>query len=518
VFIARGDDGDTSTTYLGLIGHLFLFAVAVQPQLAFPPWPLFAAMFVLDIAIGIAAIYLRRVTLMTAAMAASQLVLMAWAAQAKAMPWPVTAFVAAIAVCAIALIWFRIDRRFHVAAIVALALGDIVLMIAGSVATTPIFGSLLASHLIIGVAMLAVAWLTEQHDLAILTVALLALGTALSRTTTPAQQLIFAAAVYAIFIAYPLLLGTRAKRFIQPYLAAVLAGIPFFVFARRAIEAAGYGYAIGLLPVVQAALMLLLVWRLLGIEEKENRLLSRLALTSAAALAFITIAIPLQLEKQWITIGWALEGAALVWLYRRIPHRGLLAWSSALLGAAFIRLAVNPAVLSYHPASHHAIVNWYLYTYLVSAAAFFVTAWLLPHDDAAEFDFARPAANASGGILLFLLVNIEIADFYSTGPTLTFNFLSSSLAQDLTYTMAWALFAVVMLVTGLVLHSRAARVAAIFLLLVTVLKCFLHDLARLGGLYRVASLLGLTISLLLVGVLLQKFVIRKTAAAAEEAT
>ena len=104
-------------------------------------------------------------------------------------------------------------------------------------------------------------------------------------------------------------------------------------------------------------------------------------------------------------------------------------------------------------------------------------------------------ANAGGTILLFFLVNIEIADFYSTGPTLTFNFFSSSLAQDLTYTIGWALFAVAMLVAGLVLHSRAARVAAIFLLLVTVLKCFLHDLARLGGLYRVGSLLGLTISL-----------------------
>ncbi|MBV9184119.1 MAG: DUF2339 domain-containing protein [Acidobacteria bacterium] len=516
VVIARGEDGDTSTTYLGLIGHLFLFAIAVQPQLAFPPWPLFAAMFVLDIAIGIAAIYLRRATLMTAAMAASQLVLMAWAADAKAMPWPVTAFVAAIAVCAIALIWFRIDRRFSVAAIVALALGDIVLIIAGGVSTTPIFGSLLASHLIFGISMLAVAWSMEQHDLAILAVALLALGTALSRTTTPVNQFTFAGAVYAIFIAYPLLLGARAKRFIQPYLAAVLAGIPFFVFARRAIEDAGFGYAIGLLPIFQAALMLLLVWRLLRIEPASDRLLSRLALTAAAALAFITIAIPLQLEKQWITIGWALEGAALVWLYRRIPHRGLLAWSGALLAAAFVRLAVNPAVLSYHPASHHAIVNWYLYTYLVSAAAFFVAAWLLPEKDALEFTGARPFANAGGTILLFFLVNIEIADFYSTGPTLTFNFLSSSLAQDLTYTIGWALFAVAMLVAGLVLHSRAARVAAIFLLLITVLKCFLHDLARLGGLYRVASLLGLTISLLLVGVLLQKFVIRKAATPAEE--
>jgi uncharacterized membrane protein len=50
-----------------------------------------------------------------------------------------------------------------------------------------------------------------------------------------------------------------------------------------------------------------------------------------------------------------------------------------------------------------------------------------------------------------------------------------------------------------------------------VLKCFLLDLARLNGLYRVGSLLGLTISLLLVGVLLQRFVIRKAAPPAEEA-
>jgi uncharacterized membrane protein len=512
VFIGRGQDGDVSTTYLGLIGHLFLFAVAVQPQLAFPPGPLFVALLVIDLAIAIAAIYLRRATLMTAAMAASQIVLMAWAADAKTTPWPVVAFLAAIAICALALIWFRIDRRFATAAIVALFAGDIVIIIAGGVSSTPLFASLLASHIVIAIALLAMAWITEWHEIAVGAVLLFALAASLSRTQSPAQQIGFAGAIYALFILYPLFLGTRAKRFLQPYLAAVLAGIPFFFLARQAIRNAGYENVIGLLPVFQAALMLLLVWRLLRIEPAGERLLGRLAMTAAAALAFLTVAIPLQLDKQWITIGWALEGAALVWLFRRIPHRGLLIWSGALLAAAFVRLAVNPAVLSYHPSSHRAIVNWYLYTYLVSAAAFFVAAYLLPDDESKTYAAARPAANACGAVLLFLLVNIEIADFYSTGPALTFNFFSSSLAQDLTYTIGWAVFAVSMLIAGLVLHSRAARVAAIILLLVTVLKCFLHDLARLGGLYRVGSLLGLTISLLLVGVLLQKFVIRKASA------
>ena len=49
----------------------------------------------------------------------------------------------------------------------------------------------------------------------------------------------------------------------------------------------------------------------------------------------------MQLQQQWITIGWALAGAALAWLYRRIPHRGLLYSAVALLGVVFVRLALN---------------------------------------------------------------------------------------------------------------------------------------------------------------------------------
>src|SRR3954466_3637589 len=111
-------------------------------------------------------------------------------------------------------------------------------------------------------------------------------------------------------------------------------------------------------------------------QNKQDR--QACQIVAGAALAFITAAIPLQLEKQWITIGWALEGAALVWLFTRIPHRGLLAWSAALLAAVFVRLVFNSAVFSYHPQQHQPIVNWYLYTYLVAAISFFAAAWLLP--------------------------------------------------------------------------------------------------------------------------------------------
>ncbi|HJT17970.1 MAG TPA: DUF2339 domain-containing protein, partial [Thermoanaerobaculia bacterium] len=397
-------------------------------------------------------------------------------------------------------------------AIVALLLCSVVAIVAGQVTAQPLFAPLLVAHALWLLGILFIAWRTEWHELAVLAVPFAAIGTQLARTQTPAGLLIFAAVIYAAFIAYPLLLGSRVKQSIHPYLAAVLASVPFFFFARRAIIDLHLSGYIGVLPLFQALLMIALLLRLLRIEAARERVLSRLALVAAGALAFITVAIPLQLEKQWITIGWALEAAALTWLYGRIRHAGLLAWSSALFAAVFIRLVFNPAVFAYHPVSHTPIVNWYLYTYGVCAAAFFTGAAMLNKEKQTRF---VPPLSACGTVLLFFVLNIEIADYYSTGRTLTFNFFSSSLAQDLTYTIGWALFAIGMLVAGLFLRSRATRVASIILLLATVLKCFLHDLARLGGLYRVGSLLGLALSLVIVGVLLQRFVL---ATAAQEST
>jgi len=152
---------------------------------------------------------------------------------------------------------------------------------------------------------------------------------------------------------------------------------------------------------------------------------------------------------------------------------------------------------------------WLSNTYLVAAAAFFVTAWLLKTQK--RLWGIGPGigtlASAGGVVLLFLLLNIEIADYYSVGPNLAFNF-SAGLAQDLTYTIGWGLFAFVLLIAGILLASKPGRITAIALLSVTVAKCFLHDLWQLGGLYRVGSFVGLGVCLTLVALLLQRFVLQ----------
>jgi uncharacterized membrane protein len=516
VWTARAGEGGPGIAHLAVAGHLFLMFVASRDELSIPPWPLFAVLALLNVGAGIAALALRRGSLMVAVAIASQIVAAVWAGQASAPPWPNVALALVLAIAAFCVIWYAITRRrfsedeaagFANAAVVSLLLGHFAAIVAGQSSDIPLFWPLLLTHSVLAIVLLSIAWVTERHVLATILVPVLALATALHDERDPGLQLLFAAVMYAIVLAYPLLLGRRAGRDLQPYLAAVLASVPFFFFARAALIDLGYQNVIGILPIAQALTMLVLLVRLLRVEAPGEREMGRLALVAAAALAFITLAVPLQLDRQWITIAWALEGAALVWLYRRIPHRGLLLWAAALLGVVFVRLVANPAVFDYYPRSATPILNWYLYTYAVAAAAFFVTARLLPRD----YRRSIAAASSAGTILLFVLLNIEIADFYSTGQTVTFNLLSASLAQDLTYTIGWALFAVGMLVAGITFSSRAARIAALSLLSVTILKCFLHDLGRLGGLYRVGSLLGLAISLVLVGLLLQKFVLRRPA-------
>jgi len=362
--------------------------------------------------------------------------------------------------------------------------------------------------------VLAIAYLGDRHFLA--PVAVLPAALALlfwyweSFNSEHWWELfLFAAPLYVIFLAYPMIIGTRARRLLEPYLAAVLASGTFFFFARQSLVAGGYANAIGLLPVSQAALMAGLLWQLLRIEAPGERTQGRLAMVAGAALAFVTAAIPLQLDKQWITIGWALLAAALAWLWQRIPHRGLVFWSAGLLTTVFVRLVLNPAVLLYHPRSSVPILNWYLYTYVVSALAFFAAAKLWRSEPGAvrrEIPQITTWAAAGGTVLLFVLLNIEIADFYSMGPELTFNF-NAGLGQDLTYTIGWGIFAFALLISGIILRSKPARVSAITLLSVTVGKCFLHDLWRLGGLYRIGSFVGLAICLTLVALLLQKFIL-----------
>ena len=125
---------------------------------------------------------------------------------------------------------------------------------------------------------------------------------------------------------------------------------------------------------------------------------------------------------------------------------------------------------------------------------------------AATLPRPRHVLPAAAGILLFLLLNIEIADYYSTGPEILFRF-GSSIQQDLTYTIAWLIFGIIMLAAGIIGRRGRRASTAVAMIAVTTFKCFLYDLRSLGGLYRVGAFVGLAVSLALVSLALQKYVL-----------
>ena len=297
----------------------------------------------------------------------------------------------------------------------------------------------------------------------------------------------------------PFLMKDRLLDDTSSWAGAAFAGPFTYTLVQDTVEQAGWSAYAGLAPAAFALweiFLLLRVFPLAKLEDQKQK--TRVALFGSMALLFISLIFPVQFDKEWITLAWALEGFALVWLYRRIEHEGLKYWALALFGLAFARLAINPAVLAYHPRQTVPVFNWFFYTYAIAAAAFFAGAQLWRPTDEKIKDF-YPAAllRGLGTALLFLLVNIEIADYFSTGTNITFQF-SGSFALDMSYTLAWGIFAMILLLAGIRINSATARGCSLALFAVTVLKLFFHDLWQLGLPYRAAAFISL--ALLLIGV------------------
>jgi uncharacterized membrane protein len=312
---------------------------------------------------------------------------------------------------------------------------------------------------------------------------------------------------YALFTLFPFLFLRQFGNKVVPWATAALAGLPQFLLLHRLVAAAYPNQVMGLLPAAFAVPPLLsLVVVLKKIPAANPARMTQLAWFGGVALFFITLIFPIQFDRQWITIGWALEGAALLWLFQRVPHPGLRLTGVGLLVAAFVRLAFNPAVLEYHARSATPILNWYLYAYGIVTVCLFAGARLLaPPRHIVLRSNVQPILAGLGTVLAFLLLNIEIADYFSPpGSTLTFKF-SGNFARDMTYSIAWALFALVLLVIGILRKIPAARYSAIGLLSVTLLKLFFHDLARLGQLYRIGAFIGVAVIAMLASFAYQRF-------------
>jgi hypothetical protein len=323
------------------------------------------------------------------------------------------------------------------------------------------------------------------------------------------------------FTAWPLLAPGRFADEPWAWRAAALSGLAWFPSVLTVFEDRFGDAAIGLPPLLLGAFAVAAAARARTLWPVEHpRRTSALAWLCGAALALVTAAIPLQVEKEWITIGWALEGAALLYLWTSLDHVGVKYTALALLLAVTVRLVGNPEVLQYYPRPAWRIVNWLAYGYLVPAAALVVASRLLqPLEVQRLRAWERPAyrgdrALAAAGtglaalVVIFVWINLAIADWFSPADQLHL-LAARTPAEKLVLSIAWALYALVLLMLGVRMRSSGLRWASLGLLLITIGKIFLYDVGELTDLYRVAALLGLALSLIVVSLVYQRFVFRR---------
>ena len=310
-----------------------------------------------------------------------------------------------------------------------------------------------------------------------------------------------------LFFLYPFttMKGAGTQRLV--WVAGALAGVLHFLPVYDLWKDQWPNQVMGLIPLGFAIPPLLaLHWLNKQLPQEDPSRLSILAWLGGCGLLFITLIFPIQFEHEWLTLAWCLEGTALLWLFRRLPARGLLNTGLALLAIGFARLCINPAVLGYHPHAAYPLLNWYSYTYGIAIVCLWLGARLMPAHTTVRGTRVRPLYYAMTGITTFVLLNIQIADFFTEPgqPVLRFVF-GQNLASDMTYTIAWAIFALLLMIVGIRQRNQPTRYAGIGLMAVTLLKLFLYDMASLTQLYRVGAFVGIAAIAMLTSLIYQKF-------------
>lgn len=111
-----------------------------------------------------------------------------------------------------------------------------------------------------------------------------------------------------------------------------------------------------------------------------------------------------------------------------------------------------------------------------------------------------------GGVLLFLWVSLSIRHYHQ-GENLAI-WRSTSDAEFWTYSAAWLGLGVALLAAGHVLRSFPIRAASGLLIVLTICKVFIFDMAALTGALRAFSFLGLGLSLMAIGRFYQRLLMR----------
>lgn len=211
------------------------------------------------------------------------------------------------------------------------------------------------------------------------------------------------------------------------------------------------------------------------------------------------------LEQSLNSIAWMATG---VMLYRRGAERTVMRfWGSRVLltlstaQILLLQVGVSNPLFTNETVWAWPFANKLALAYALPAIGFAWLRWVATsRDNHRDERFASFAALA----LTFIFISLQVRQLFH-GPNIGGWMLLD--AENYTYSGVWLLVSVLTLFTGLWTDRLPLRHAGLGLMLLVSLKVFLWDMASLDGLWRVASFLGLGLSLITVGYLYQRLVL-----------
>jgi len=189
-------------------------------------------------------------------------------------------------------------------------------------------------------------------------------------------------------------------------------------------------------------------------------------------------------------------------------------WGARLLAAVVLAMIVfslgvsaNPMVTG-EPVGGR-FVNLVLLAYGLPAILAAILAYITRETRPRYYSAVAAIAAVALGLTY---LSLEIRRLYQ-GPVLLGGITTD--AELYTYSAAWLVLGVVLLVTGIWFRSLALRIASAAVVTLTVLKVFLIDMSDLTGIYRALSFLGLGAVLIGIGWFYQRLLFPRGAEPAE---
>ncbi len=316
-----------------------------------------------------------------------------------------------------------------------------------------------------------------------------------------AAVLVFQTAVFLIFLLAHLGrdLIRREPATIEDALLLVVNPFVFFATAYQLLNPTHHDwmgvFAIGMALLYAGAAKALIT------RSTANR--REILLLIAIALTFVTIAIPIQLRSNWITLAWAVEGLAILWAALEVRSLRLRAHAFVLFGLAFFKLVLWDTPYGFRP-KFIPVFNRYFLTSLAVIACFAGAAYV--YQRAVEKKLVRSQAprlilGLLAAIALWFLISIETHTFF-IGRALAERIPQNADHQrwlgQMALSVVWAMYAGTLAALGFIRRAATFRWASLVLFAFTIVKAMLVDIARLQQLYRIIVLAVLGVLLLLV--------------------